>query len=476
MSNFSPWIQQLPKNRQVTPLSQSMDTDIVVVGGGIAGITTAYFILANTSQRVVLLESSKVAHGATGHNAGQIVSYFERQVSEMVKEFGLELTADAQRAIDSAWSLLEEIYAHTQISTPFSQFRGFAGCQDLDEILVHLENIIFCKNSKLVYEPIMIAEESDVVQKIPEKYKECYSVLPHKDILQLLETNNPKFIAVLAAKKGCMNSALFCEDLLAHLLSAYSDRFKLFEDSHVKEVVLKKNSGELKVRDKIVSCKRIVLCTNGFEKFKITNTVGKDIDKSFHHLVQGSVGYMAGYLEKPGLSPIAISYLPPRVSDSADNAQEAEPYFYLTRRPFENNNAEHYNLVCVGGPESLMDDTNNYQKEHPYPEEAQEQIDTFLHQTYAHSPEGPIEYQFKWHGLMGYTPNGVRCVGVEPANPVLLYNLGCNGVGILPSIYGSKRISEIVKGTKISRSIFDPKGTIENKIKSIVRTAFSAGE
>jgi hypothetical protein len=38
-----------------------------------------------------------------------------------------------------------------------------------------------------------------------------------------------------------------------------------------------------------------------------------------------------------------------------------------------------------------------------------------------------------------------------------LYNLGCNGVGILTSIYGAKRISQIVAGEKLSQSIFDPK-------------------
>ena len=58
---------------------------------------------------------------------------------------------------------------------------------------------------------------------------------------------------------------------------------------------------------------------------------------------------------------------------------------------------------------------------------------------------------------MGYTPNGVRLVGVEPKNRVLLYNLGCNGVGILPSIFGGDRISHILAGEKLSPSIFDPK-------------------
>lgn len=472
MSNVSPWIQQLKKNRPTVTISENLMTDVSVVGAGIAGVTTAYFILKNTSLNVILVEATKVAHGATGHNAGQIVSYFERQISELVKEFGLELTASAQHSIDSAWSLLDGIYSDTKITTPFSQFRGFAGCQDLDEILVHLENILCCKQANINYEPMIIAQESSILSQIPKKYKDIYSTLPQKDILEMLETEDTRYIALLSAKKGCMNSALFCEDLLEYMLAAYPDRLQLVEESPVSEVVLEKNKVTLHIRNQTVISKKVVLCTNGFEKFTITNKAGRDINKAFHHLVKGSVGYMAGYLEEPSRDPIAISYLPNKEASESNDALEAEPYFYLTRRPFENNENKHFNLVCIGGPEALMDDTNDYQKEHPYPEEAQQMIDTFLHKTYKFSPPGKIEYHYRWHGLMGYTPNGVRCVGIEPANKALLYNLGCNGVGILPSIFGSKRVSQILAGEVVTPSIFDPKDAPSSLLRDWIYKAF----
>jgi glycine/D-amino acid oxidase-like deaminating enzyme len=56
---------------------------------------------------------------------------------------------------------------------------------------------------------------------------------------------------------------------------------------------------------------------------------------------------------------------------------------------------------------------------------------------------------------MGYTRNGVRMAGPEPQNPVLLYNLGCNGVGILPSALGGRIIARHLAGEKVERSIFD---------------------
>jgi len=58
---------------------------------------------------------------------------------------------------------------------------------------------------------------------------------------------------------------------------------------------------------------------------------------------------------------------------------------------------------------------------------------------------------------MGYTKNGVRKIGREPKASRLLYNLGCNGVGILTSIYGGDRIAKIIKGEKVEPTIFDHK-------------------
>ena len=46
-------------------------------------------------------------------------------------------------------------------------------------------------------------------------------------------------------------------------------------------------------------------------------------------------------------------------------------------------------------------------------------------------------------------------IGPDPSHPELLYNLGCNGIGILPSLLGAKRVSDFVAGKAVSPSMFD---------------------
>jgi len=84
-------------------------------------------------------------------------------------------------------------------------------------------------------------------------------------------------------------------------------------------------------------------------------------------------------------------------------------------------------------------------------------INNFMKETYNIDHNKKIEYKFSWHGLMGYTSNRIRLIGTEPQNKILLYNLGCNGVGILPSVFGGRHISRIIAGEQLSQSIFDPK-------------------
>lgn len=455
-NNNSPWL--LDENNSVNEqvLHGNEVTDVAIIGGGIAGIATAYYTLHNTDKSVILLEANQIAHGATGHNGGFLASYFERTFSHLVAEFGLEMAAQAEREISTAWELLAGIFEQENLKTKAWYFTGYAACQTIEEVILHLRNNALRLKAGLSAHQVLISDQAAGLESIPKMYKNLYKLIPKSELLDILETDLNDYIAVLPDKKGCMNSAEFCQELVLKLLKEFPDRFKIYEYSSVKRLVIKADHAILNMVQKAqVISKQVVLCTNGFENIKIVNTNGSPIDAKFHHLVRGIVGYMAGYTEDSNRPPVEISYLPssPRTLD----LYTEEPYFYLTRRPFVDNSGEVKSLVCIGGPELLMDDSNGYTEDHEFSKEAREQIDNFLRFTYKHTPKENLEYKFLWHGLMGFTPNGVRLIGPEPRNPILYYNLGCNGVGLLPSIYGGKKISKFLAGEKIEPSIFDPK-------------------
>ncbi len=454
--NLSPWLHQLNHERPTESIAEDLSTDVVIVGAGIAGISTAFYALEAGRKKVVVLERFKLGHGATGHNAGQVVGHFERGLKSLVEEFGLKKAIAGQAAIERAWGILDHMYAEAELDIPYFKFMGRTGLISKAQVVLRLENNRLRAEGGLEIEDVVISDSAGFVPEIPDTYRGLYRLVPATEIQQLLETERTDFVAVLLYQKGCVNSALFCQEIVTYLQTQYPDRFTLYEHTPVQKIVLRRDHALVDTGSHTVTAQRVILCTNGFESVRIFNESGLDIDTKYHHLVSGKTGYMSGYLEAPNKSPIAISYFTDPSTDP-DNS-----YFYLTRRPYEYEKGAHHNLISIGGPDVTIEDTTPYSPDEDYPEEHAEAIDQFVRSTYDMDPNKKIEYVFTWHGLMGYTRNGVRMVGPEPKNPVLLYNLGCNGIGILPSIYGAWKIARHLRGEAVEDSIFDVPNLVEH--------------
>ena len=440
-----------------------MSSEIVIVGGGIAGIMTAYFLLTQTNKQVYLIEAGKIAHGATGHNAGQIVSGFEKGFNNLVRSYGLGLATRAQEEVLMAWDLLQEIQAKLKLQTPIHIFTGYSGFTEKEDLLEHLENRYWLQKTGLNIQSVLISSDYPGLKTLPKRFKKLYALAPKGSILNLLQTNNEAYFAASLSKAGTTNSAHLTEEIAHYLSQNYPDRFQIFEKNPAKTIKLYKGHAEIHTTQGVqLTAKRVILCTNGFAKFTIENIIGEEVDTSIHNSIEGVVGYMSGFYENLKANPTAISYHGAREL-MGENKAEIPPYFYLTRRPTQTKNQ---NLVCLGGPEYLMADSRHYDREtHLFPKDAETGMDKFLKEHYAYAPH-QIDYKFFWHGLMGYTPSGIRCVGPEPKNSVLMYNLGCNGVGILSSIAGAKRIEKYINKVYLRTSLFDPGYAIRKKQKT----------
>ena len=77
-------------------LRGEMRADVVVVGGGIAGVSAALH-LAERGYKVVLLEARQVGYGASGRNGGQSIFGLATSQQALVAQVG---SADARRLFD----------------------------------------------------------------------------------------------------------------------------------------------------------------------------------------------------------------------------------------------------------------------------------------------------------------------------------------------------------------------------------------
>ncbi|MBX9906277.1 FAD-dependent oxidoreductase [Patescibacteria group bacterium] len=55
------------------PLTESIKTKHLIIGGGISGLSAAYFLLENGETDIVILEQGSIGQGSTGHSAGMLI-------------------------------------------------------------------------------------------------------------------------------------------------------------------------------------------------------------------------------------------------------------------------------------------------------------------------------------------------------------------------------------------------------------------
>lgn len=68
-------------------LTQSEDADVCVIGGGLAGLTAA-LVLARAGKQVVLLETEKIAWGASGRNGGVVGPGYATSFANIARRAG----------------------------------------------------------------------------------------------------------------------------------------------------------------------------------------------------------------------------------------------------------------------------------------------------------------------------------------------------------------------------------------------------
>lgn len=446
----SPWIEQL-RSPPPRPLDGDAEVDVVIVGAGIAGVATAFHVLRATRSSVLLVERDRVGRGATGRNAGQLVTYTERPLHDIAAEYGEEMALAAQQELDNGWSLLREMLDAVSADVRVDEFIGHMAMANLDHVVTHLRDNELRRRGGLESYRCLVSEWAPFLTDIPDDLVGGYEIVAQSTVRELLDlADDDRYLAVLSQRKGTANSALVCERVLDHMLRVDGDRLRYVDHSPVERITLGRDDAALRIGSHQVRTGRVVLCTNGYTDHVVENHAGAPIPRP-EVIVEPLIGYMVAAVTAVPSTCRAVSYI-----RNARIGDDLIPYVYVTARPYERN-GELVGLMCVGGPEIAHNDLAGYEADGDLPPAV---VAAFEAERWALAfPTGCGEerFEYAWHGVMAYTDSRIRRVGVEPRNPVLLYNLGCNGVGFLPSIAGGRRIARLLAGEELAPSVFDPR-------------------
>ncbi len=109
---------------QFAPVADDSETDVLIVGGGITGLTAAR-ILAQAGKRVVLIERDRCASTDTGHTTAHVTMVTDTRLSELVKKFGRTHAQAVWDAGLAAIAHIDEVVRTHHIDAGFAWVEGY---------------------------------------------------------------------------------------------------------------------------------------------------------------------------------------------------------------------------------------------------------------------------------------------------------------------------------------------------------------
>lgn len=126
------WIEsvQFPQFEQ---LNNNISLDVVIVGGGITGIVTA-FMLKQTGLKIAVLDANQILHGTTAHTTAKITAQHDTTYSYIKTHMGQEGAKQYADANKAAILAIDKVIQQNKIQCDFSWQSAYVYTQNDKEV------------------------------------------------------------------------------------------------------------------------------------------------------------------------------------------------------------------------------------------------------------------------------------------------------------------------------------------------------
>ena len=81
------WIETTKNKSNFKTLNGNEETEICVIGGGLFGLTTAYY-LTKCGKKVIVLEKGEIGSKVSGNTTGKITSQHDLFYAHLIDDYG----------------------------------------------------------------------------------------------------------------------------------------------------------------------------------------------------------------------------------------------------------------------------------------------------------------------------------------------------------------------------------------------------
>lgn len=394
-SNISYWTDSVEPIK-FKPLDQNLKTDTVIIGGGIAGLSTAY-CLAKAGKKVVVVEDGFIGSGETGRTTAHLVNALDDRYGEIERVLGEEKCRLAAESHTEAINFIESVVREESIDCDFTRVDGFLFLHPSDdpktiEVEFKITNKYGIRTEKIQRVP-GVATEEGVCLKFPDQ----------------AQFNPLKYLGGL------------CDYLVRVGVSIYTE-------THIKGI----GKSGIKSENFSIQADHIVVATNTPVNDLVTMHT-----KQFPYRT-----YVIGGLVPKG------SLQPGLWWDTGNMKSEwvTDPYHYVRLNPYDEN----YDLLIAGGEDHKTGqaDKENIQEENRY-----KRLEMWTRKRF------PMmrEIVYHWSGQVMEPVDMMGFIGKNPGDKNIYIATGDSGNGMTHGTIAGMLISDLIQGRENPwAKLYDP--------------------
>lgn len=389
------WLDSLPSPPVYPKLTEDIQCDVLIIGGGEAGSLCSYY-LVNSGVDTVIVDKRKVAHGSSCANTGLLHFANDKSLTSMINTFGKERGA-----------------------------RFYWMCKQAVEELRHITSQLEFSPDYIQRPSLYFASQPEDVQSLQTEYEELskygfpVSFLQPEEIKERYAFSKP--------------AALYCEGdaeinpfKLVHSLLQYADKkgMRIYAETEIKHHRLEGDTLLFHTAEgNYIRCKKAIFAT-GYETQQIKRNKNVVLSSSYALATQPLPSF-TGWHERSLIW------------------ETARPYLYL-RTTVDNR-------IVAGGLDITSSDERDRDSHLLY------KTNLLLQQVQEMFPSIPdMRIEYSWAATFGETHDGLPLIGTQHDFPQCYFLLGYGGNGTISSMIGAQIVHDlVVKGFHTDAHLVD---------------------
>lgn len=224
MEYESLWLKGIDEGK-IKSLSGNLDVDVLIVGGGMTGLSTAYH-LKDSNLKVALVDRNLVAHGVSSKTTGKLTYLQDLIYTKIKKNYSQDFVKMYFNSQVDAISLVDQIISSNHISCDFEKVDSFIFTNNQKEIKK-------LKNEKKLLEDMGVkVRESN----LPINFPSLYAISVHDTAV----FHPVKYL--LALKNICIKHNI-----------------DIYENTCISNMVKRNNKYYCKTSNGIITCNKVVI-------------------------------------------------------------------------------------------------------------------------------------------------------------------------------------------------------------------------